>query len=361
MPARRKLFAVLVLTLVSLSTSQVATAGYSDLQQLLFRGMEYAGNHNYVSQPQNGPLYDYNSFTQRLEYNRMGQGYTYESYTFYGPDSFGNPNTLDLGPLKVELGQDGNLLASGQPIGIHNRVGYTKTIIPELFFDSQTGQRNYNQFSGVSNFAPAPLHYKVTVNTGVQDFEWNGNGAIDLSGRINALGFYDFKMRLTNVGNYEANGVLLQDEQVTDFDLGPINASGNIMFDAISGALQAVGAQVPALPTRIYSGAANRDKKTDDLLARLNAGETLSDQDMQYLVEQMIEAAFKADPLGVLQHGLPEKVPGFEGLSLALSATPTTEDSSSSGQQVAPEAGTVGLIGAGLAAIGVFLRRRRLR
>jgi hypothetical protein len=340
-----------------LGLTSVTSAGYSDLQRLLFRGLEQTGNFNYLSQPQNGPLYNYNQFRQRLEYNRGTQGYTYESYRFFGPDSFGNPNTLDLGPLKVELGLDPAVTTSNQPIGIHSRVGYSTRLLPEVFFDAQTGQQTFNQFSGISTFAPSPLHYTVTLNTGIQDFEWEGNALLDAHGRMNALGFYDFQMRFTNVGNSQASGTFIQDEQVTDFDLGPINVSGNIFFDGVAGFLQAAGLPGQATAPRIYSGAAQRDKRTDELLSRLRAGETLTDQEMKYLAKQMIEAAYRADPLGVMNNGLPSTVPGFEGLTLDMVATPTDSSApTSDGAALVPEPGMLALLATAFG--GAFAVRR---
>lgn len=344
-----------VSVMLVLSLTSAVSAQYGDIQRLLFRGLEYSGNYNYLLQPQNGPLFNYNRFTQAVQYNRAAQGYTYESYKFFGPDSFGNANTLDLGPLRVELGGDPALGTNRDLIGLHTQLGYSTRLIPEVFFEGETGQRSYNQFSGISSFSPAPLHYRVSLNTGVEDLEWSGNALINTSGRLNALGFYDFTLRLTNVGNYEADGVVLKDEQVTDFDLGPIDVSGNIFLDAMSGLLQAVGLPAGATPARVLSGASSREKQVDELLAKVEGGGTLTNAEWQYLLQQMIEAAYQADPLGVMLNGLPAEVPGFEGLSLSLAASSIDEVSSLG----VPEPGTLGLCA--LAFGSHFLRRRRRR
>lgn len=324
-----------------------AEAQFGGIPQYLFRAAEYAGNQSFLSNPQGGPLYNFNSFNQRIERNLAGGGYTWESYRFFGEDSYGNPNTLDLGPLKVQLGQ-GPSIGSGQPIGVHNRIGYTTTILPEVFFECQTGQRTYNQFSGVSNFSPTPVRYNITLNTGIQDFTWEGDGLINTSGRINAMGFYDFELRFVNVGSYQADGMFLQDEQVTDFDVGPINASGNIGLDMLSGFLQNIGNPNGALVPRIISGGAQKDKRVDGLLARLRAGETLSDAEMQFLAQEMFKAAFAADPFGVTQDGLPSEVPGFEGLTLNMLTTSKNEGDSEFEMDNVPEPGTLAFLGLAL-------------
>jgi hypothetical protein len=336
-----KKLCVLVIVGFVLSLTPAAHAQFGALQKFLFNGAEYLGNPNYYNQPQGGPLYDFNTYDQRLQWNRIGNGYAWESYRFFGPDSYGNENTVDLGAFTMQLGPNQNFIGGNQPVGIHSRVGYNTRIIPEAFFDLQTGTRTFNQFSGITNFASAPINYTVTLNTGVQDFTWTGDALVDAHGTINALGFYDTDIRFTNVGNYTADGVLLHDEQVTDFDIGPINASGNIAFDMLGSLLQAGGATAEAVPPRLLSGAAGRER-IDDIVARLKAGEAISEDDAKYLAQEMFTSAFQADPLGVLQNGFPNEIPGFEGVSLSMLSTPSDAD----GGTTTPEPGTLLLVAA---------------
>lgn len=353
--ARNPVVAAVVLAGLLVGMPEPAEAGFGDLQRILFRGSEYAGNTGFISRPEGGPLFNFNSFDQRLQWNRLAQGYTWESYRFFGPDSYGNENTLDLGPFKISLGQDPTLLSSGQPLGIHSKVGYTTRFLPEVFFQLETGQRDYNQFSGVTNFRAVPLKYDVTFNTGIQDFSWSGNALVNMEGRINLLGFYDFDLRFVNVGNYEANGIFLHDEQVTDFDIGPINVSGHLGFDLLASLLQGNGSTTDAIPSRIISGSAQKDKHAEELLARLNAGETLTEEELSYIARQMISTAFALDPLGVLTNGLPEDVPGFEGFSLSMSAT--ADDGAAAGTAV-PEPGTLLFLAGAAAAISALNPKR---
>lgn len=360
MPMR--LFGISVLTAGGLVSGMASGARAQDISvgdfaSVLFRGAEFAGNPLFLSSPQNGPLFDFNNFTQRVEFNRAGQGFTYEFFRFFGADSFGNVNTLDLGPLKVEIGPDGTL-RQNQRVGLHGRTGFTTTLIPEVFFQAETGQRTFNQFSGVSGFSIEPLKYRVTFNTGVQDFEWAGNILIDADGRMNALGFYDFTLRMANVGSATADGVILQDEEITDFDVGPINVSGNIGFDLLAGLLQSTGLTGAAAPPRIFSAAAQRDKTVDELLAELEAGEGLTDEEAQFLIQQMFITAFQSDPLGFIMNGIPTEVPGFEALTLSLSAADSSPPPDSATATV-PEPSAVLLIILGLALVTML--RPRLR
>ncbi|MEK6643770.1 MAG: PEP-CTERM sorting domain-containing protein [Planctomycetota bacterium] len=323
----KRSISILIVVLTGFVMTSEAQAQFGNLQRLLFRATEYSGDRDFLSTPQGGPLFDNNLFEQRIEQNRSGDGFSYDSFRFFGPDSFDNPNTIDLGPLKVQLGRDPTILGSTQPVGIQNHIGFTTAIIPEVTFKTRTGQRAFDVFSGQTNFVAAPVNYNVIFDTGVQNFNWNGNLLVDTNGKVNAMGFYDFDMRLTNVGNATAEGVLLQNEQITDFDTGPIHVTGNLLFDAIGSALQSTGNTLGAAPFSILSSAPPKDKKADELMARINSGEKIADADMQYLVQQMLITAFKNDPLGFLTNGLPDSVPGFEGLNLkTYDGSPTSID-----------------------------------
>ncbi|HUN80498.1 MAG TPA: PEP-CTERM sorting domain-containing protein [Phycisphaerae bacterium] len=334
----------------------------------IFRNLQFAGNRNFIADPQNGPLFDNNIYKQAVQYNPLGQGWTLEQFRFFGPDSWDNPNTVDLGPLKMQLGRDPTVVTNAQPVGLHDKFGYTTTGIPDVFFEAKTGQRNFDVFSGQTSFTAAPINYNITFDSGFQKYNWTGNMLINSSGDVNALGFYNLDLRLMNVGNASADGVVIHDSSVTDFDTGPIHVSGNLALDAIGSLFQGTGATDLAAPFRIGSGA-TKDKKTDDLMARLNSGEQLSNDDMQYLVQQMIKTAFLNDPVGFMTNGMPDTVPGFEGLSLKQSqavdpaaiqaannaATAQTGDTTPSA--ITPEPGTLLLLAAVAGTVGLLRRR----
>lgn len=332
--------------------------GQAGWQRTFYRWGEYLGNPNYINRPQGGPLFDNNIFDQRLQYNRTGDGYTYENYRFFGPDSYGNPNTLDLGPLKVQLGRDPAVVADPQPIGIHNRIGYTTRFIPEVFFNTETGQRNFNQFSGQTSFTPEPLSYNITLHTGIQDVTYEGNAKISSSGSLNALGFYQYQLEFTNVGDNTAEGYFAHVANVTDFGTGPINVSGNVLLDGIASLFKADGNDTAAVPPRIGNAASARGRTVDELLADIDAGKEISNDDMQFLVQQMFATAFKNDPIGFMTHGMPETVPGFEAVSLELTAS-TDPAASTDPSTLTPEPSLLALMGIPAAWHLFALRRRR--
>lgn len=341
-----------------------ARADLDDLGATLFRGINYVGNPLFLSNPQNGPFFNENLYTQRIERNRAGGGYTYENYRFFGQDSYGNPNTLDLGPLKVLLSRNATLTNSVQPVGLHTRLGYTTTLIPEVFVQQRTVQRSVDVLSGTSEVTVAPINYNITVNTGIQDFTVDGNIFMDTRGRINALGFYDLRMRVTNNGTYNADGVLITDEQNLDFDVGPINVSGNIVADVAAGVLQQVGRTLDAVPPRVASGAAQKDKTLEDVLAKVNAGETLTPDEVTVLVRESLVNAVLTDPVGTLVNGLPGGTTGIEGVSVQFSpadpsATVRLAPGGEATGNVVPEPGTLLLMLTAVSLACLRIERRR--
>lgn len=358
MQSRRLLIAAFTSVIALTGIAAPAQAQFSGLQQFVYQRFRWVGDRTASIFPDGGPLFENNIFDQSIRRNRTGNGWTYEEFRFFGPDTFNNPNTLDLGPFTIQLGPDAGVLGNAQPVGIHNSVGYTTRIIPEVFFESQTGQRIFNQFSGQTNFSPTPITYEVTVNTGVQDFQWSGDILVDANGRLNALGFYDLEMRIMNIGQSTSDGFVVHDEQVTDFDTGPINVSGNVLFDGFASLAQALGQPAAAaFPHAISSASGDIDSsklKVDEILARIRAGEEVTDEEMSFIMHQMFVTAFLNDPLGFMQNGLPDEIPGFEGIELGVS----DEQPDPAEITNVPEPGTLILL-ASAAAAAAFVRRRR--
>ncbi len=339
------------------SFTSAADAQWGALQRTLFRDFNLAMSPGSLTQPQGGPLLNFNQFFQRVEFDRVGQGYAYEFYRFFGPDSFGESTLLNLGALSLDLSPDPSL-GQGQLTGIHGRAGFNTRTIPEVYFLAETGQRVFNQFSGVSSFNKEPLRYTATVNTGVQDFVWSGNMLFDSSGKINALGFYDFDMRIVNVGNFTADGVLIEHEQVTDFDTGPINVSGHIGMDLFASLLQLNGNPATAAPPRIFSAAAQKERTADELMEAMKGGEILSEEEVEFMIEQMFVKAFLNDPIGFIMNGPSAAIMGFEGVDFELSPAGSSQPGALiSTTEPVPEPGTLILFGLTIA-LFIYVRKR---
>jgi len=358
----RTILGFVCLLAAALAPATPARADINDIGQTLFRGIAFVSNPLYLSNPQNGPFFNENIYFQRLEQNRAGGGYTYENFRFFGQDSFGNLNTLDLSPIKFQLGRDSQLTGSAQPVGLHTKVGYTTRFIPEVFFQSETVQRAVNVLGGTSAAAPAPITYNITVNTGVQDFTVNGDILMSSAGRMNALGFYDLQMRITNNGTYNADGVFLTDEQNLDFDVGPINVSGNLAMDALAAVIHQTGNVLGAVPPRVASGAAQKEITLDEVIAKMEAGEQLTQEETQILVRESLMSAVLTDPLGTLVNGLPSGETSVEGLTVTFSPSDSAPPPAvANAGSVAPEPGTLLLVAIATGVGSYVVRRRRHR
>ena len=87
-------------------------------------------------------------------------------------------------------------------------------------------------------------------------------------------------------------------------------------------------------------------------MAQLEAGDPITDEEAQFLIQQMFIKAFQLDPIGTIMNGLPAEVPGFEGLGLQ---TGVADPEAVSAAAVIPEPGTLLLF---MLAIALLLATR---
>jgi MYXO-CTERM domain-containing protein len=135
---------------------------------------------------------------------------------------------------------------------------------------------------------PVPVEYNFWVFTGAQDVSIEGQASIEAEVLVNALGFYEIDAFVSNRGEFEIDGLLYSDAGTLDFDLGPISLSGNIFADAVA----AVTAPLflpndTSNPMAVFSGRAklqDQMKRRDELVARIEAGEVLSDEEMNEII-----------------------------------------------------------------------------
>jgi hypothetical protein len=199
------------------------------------------------------------------ERNFLGDGVTINANAFYSNRKF------DFGVADLTL--------SG---AVQGSAGYTLRGIPSLNFSL--------------NSAGSPLSYQFKVNNGIQDLTATGSVLININSKINALGFYDESLQISNRGTFATDGFGLVDSGTTDYDVGPINLSGNVFADAVAALTQPFFAATGTdNPFAKFSGratkAAELTKTADALRARVQAGEVLSDQEMATLVNNTILAA----------------------------------------------------------------------
>jgi len=172
----------------------------------------------------------------------------------------------------------------------------------------------------------APLAYNFWVNTGLQDVRLEGTGSLEIQADINALGFYDVDAFISNRGILEFDGFIYADESTADFDVGPISLSGNIYADALA-AITApfFSSTSTANPLAVFSGRAklqDQIKRRDELVARLDAGQPLTDDEMsEILTTSLLETVFGGGGSDLLEMTRQALKSAAKGKSSAISAT----------------------------------------
>jgi hypothetical protein len=102
--------------------------------------------------------------------------------------------------------------------------------------------------TGTLDFNISNLNYAIRGLTGFEDVEIVG--AFDLANeiRINPLGFYTYSLNMNNTSaEARLDGLAVDGELDTDFDIGPINVKGNIYFDAFVALLAGFGVDTSEL------------------------------------------------------------------------------------------------------------------
>ncbi len=253
------------------------------------------------------------------EQNPLGDGMTINAVANWNNREFDFGNT--------ELTLTGGLLLS---------AGYTQRGIPEFEF-------NMSSFN-------TPISYVLDMDTGFQNLTATGGFLVTVDTKINALGFYDQTYHLSNRGTFELDGIAQTTPETLDYDIGPINVSGNVFADAVAALTQpffsAAGTENPF--AKISNRAVKQAKALatrDQLLARLETGAILSDQEIATLVNNSILSAMLGGQPGndlftelIMPAGLLDNGPFELSNTAVLGAT----------VQAAPEPGTLGLLALGL-------------
>jgi len=217
MPTNRRVIVCGVIWAVAAAASPNAQAG---MFRNVVRGLEYSG---FQFQGATNPLSGGADFS-------VGR-------TFVG-------ETLDFGANELTL--------TG-PIGFTFETGGRQ--LPVLDFSLSTNNQ--------------PFEYVFQTSTGAQDYLVEGNFLLDATGSVNTFGFYDLRLQLSSRQDVFLDG-RYQDGTVEelDFDLGPIDISGNLFADLLAALFdplfEGLGVENPF---DSFSGRAQRD----DLLAMLTA------------------------------------------------------------------------------------------
>ena len=212
----------------------------------------------------------------RISQEPFMNGWRFDWNRSFGPDALGRPNAVDLGLFDITLNA-GQVRMNGQ---------YSNRIIPQITFGA---------------FTPLAIDYSVSLNTGFQDFEIN-NAQLAYSSEwtLNSLGFYDYQLSASHRGEFETDGFLLVDQGTLNFDVGPINMSGNIFADVLTFATQPFFEGIGENnPFAAFSGRATKEIQVSrtiaDLTDRAKAGEILTEEELDELIEATLIAAILGD------------------------------------------------------------------
>lgn len=109
-----------------------------------------------------------------------------------------------------------------------------------LSLQVSTGGRFLSQFdvslttavNGSTN--ATPLSYAFNSDIGAQSSQISGTVLADVDFSLNGLGFYDLSVTYSSRQSVTNEGLLANDGKTNDFDLGPINVSGNLYADVLA-------------------------------------------------------------------------------------------------------------------------------
>lgn len=218
----------------------------------------------------------YAGFTVQGQRNRLTDGAVVNiSQRFTGqPLNFGQTELTPSGQLRAQ-------------------VGWDRRPIPALQFFMDTGN--------------SPLNYQLRRNFGMQDFLASGELQVSMGTEINALGFYDTIVDINNTGTFETEGLFGENDGHMDFDVGPIDISGNVVADVLAALFDAV-APAEDNPFREFSLRSTRERNGIDseeiaeIEAALAAGEEITDRQASLLVtDSVIQSLFGlGDPEGAV-------------------------------------------------------------
>jgi hypothetical protein len=246
----------------------------------------------------------------RIVPETYGKGYTIEFDRTFGADSHGRPEVLDLGAYELQLA--GSTQAT---------LGYTRR----------------GMLIGNGSVAVTDLAYAIRGKSGAQDVSLSGKLSGSGSLEVNQLGFYTMNLDLQNTSStLTLDGLVANDTQNKNFDIGPISIKGNVYIDALSEVLSAFGVDTTGLQQ--LSAKSPMDQ----------IGDALRQQ-----IEQWRNAATTA--VAGVQYTNDGQLPPLPGgyaatpVDSGLAAAPAVDNG------LIPEPGTLLLVAAG----GLFLSRRR--
>jgi hypothetical protein len=298
----------------------VASAN-ADLWQNVWRGLDL------LATPLGGPLLTTADGTRingarsgrlRIVPSGIGGGYQLELDRTFGADSRGRPETLRINGL-AEIALDG---------ATELTLGYN-------------GKGAFRLFHG--DFSANNLSYSARTTDGAQDVRLVGVLSVANSLEINPLGFYTASINVRNTNSQLfVDGVLVQDQQATNFDVGPITIRGNAYYDASLALLTALGVDTTDLENVFpRSPAPQIDQAISDALQDAGLVAGTAEMRLAPLVAQAVTDQATTDLLAGLISG----------------SSMTGDCTSCAAAATVPEPGTLALFGAGSIVLWCWRRR----
>jgi hypothetical protein len=301
-----------------------AAAAHGGIWQNVWRGLDL------VATPGGSPLSQLGDGTRvngaragrlRIVPNGIGGGYQLELDRTFGADSRGRPETIHLGGL-ADITLDGATQLT---------VGYA-------------GRGSFRSLHG--DLTTTNLTYNLRSKTGAQDAQLVGTLNVANSFELNPLGFYTATVQVRNTDSkLFVNGVAVQGQQSTNFDIGPINLQGNVFYDATLGILTGLGVDTTDLEKLFPRGPNEQiDTAIRDALQQSSvvAGTTAEAQFAPLLVQAVTGDGQAAETL--LD-------------SLVQTSTATADSGRSAPPSTIPEPGTLVLMVLGASTLRYWRRR----
>lgn len=312
----------------------VPSALAQGLWEDLYRGLEL------FSTPSGGPL----GFSQdgsaingnrngrtRIVPNQLGNGWRLEMDRTFGTDSRGRPEIFDAGLGELEL--SGSTAAT---------LGFTRRGLPHKPI-----------LIGSGDFSATNLNYSLRFKSGAQDAELNGTLNAASTFEINQLGFYEVDLNVQNTASQlTLDGVAVDSEDRTDFDIGPIAIKGNIFVDGAVALLRSAGVDTSEIEKLFPGSPIGRvgDEIEAQIRAANVAGVTFTRDGVD--TATLITDAQTAVAREMFSYSLRSSLASMLGGNAAALSAPIATGSQ---DQTAPEPATWMLIAAGTL---VALRRR---
>ena len=193
--------------------------------------------------------------TQADLWENVAIGLDYAGFDFRGQTNplsggaaFGVNNRFDGTPLDFGSGS----IALQGPISMEFATGGRG--LSNLDISFQTAMSNADP--------PEPLAYSVVFDAGGQETNVFGTVYLDGNFSINGFGFYDLHLDYSSRQTIAGEGRFDNDTQTNDFDLGPIDISGNIFADILAMIFEPLFGDNPS-PFDSFSGRAKLAKLLD--------------------------------------------------------------------------------------------------